>query len=139
MPHQTEPGEENNMLALKQFIPQSQLARLPGQRLRMELEPGEASLHAWRTVHSSGPNMSGEERVGLAIRYMTAEVSSTKAVVRERATLVSGSGGNFWELERPPSRDYGEEELEQHRESMERERRNYFSGPGTEGGTTQYK
>ena len=72
--HQTQPGEESNMLALKQFIPQSQLARLPGKRLRMELEPGEASLHAWRTVHSSGPNMSDQERVGLAIRYMTDEV-----------------------------------------------------------------
>ena len=127
------------MLALKQFIPQSHLDSLAGQRVRLELEPGEASLHAWRTVHSSGPNMSDQERVGLAIRFMTDEVRNTKAVVRERATLVSGSGGNFWDLERPPWRDFGVEELEQHRESMERERRNYFSGPGTGGETTQYK
>ena len=106
----------------------------------MELQPGEASLHAWKTVHSSGPNMSGQERVGLAIRYMTDEVRNSKAVVRERATLVSGSGGNFWDLERPPSEDGGVEELEQHRESMERERRNYFSGPGgQQGETTHYK
>ena len=105
----------------------------------MELQPGEASLHGWRSVHSSGPNMSDQERVGLAIRYMTDEVRNTKAVVRERATLVWGSGGEFWDLERPPSEDGGEEELEQHRSSMERERRNYFSGPGGQGGTTQYK
>ena len=50
----------------------------------MELQPGEASLHGWRSVHSSGPNMSDQERVGLAIRYMTDEVRNTKAVVRER-------------------------------------------------------
>ena len=137
LPHQTQPGDERNLLALKQFIPESHLATLAGQRLRMELQPGEASLHAWRSVHSSGPNMSDKERVGLAIRYMTDKVRNSKAVVRERATLVSGSGGNFWDLERPPCEDGGEKELEQHSESMERERRNYFSG-GQEG-TTQYK
>ena len=137
LPHQTQPGDERNLLALNQFIPRSQLDSLAGQRVRMELQPGEASLHAWRSVHSSGPNTSGQERVGLAIRYMTEEVRNSKAVVRERATLVSGSGGQFWDLERPPREDGGAEELEQHRESMERERRNYFSG-GQEG-TTQYK
>ena len=60
------------MLALKQFIPQSHLDSLAGQRVRLELEPGEASLHAWRTVHSSGPNTTDTDRVGLAIRYSTA-------------------------------------------------------------------
>ena len=125
------------MLALKQFIPQSHLDSLAGQRVRLELEPGEASLHAWRTVHSSGPNMSDQERVGLAIRYMTDEVQNVKAVVRERASLVCGSGGMFWDLETPPNKDYGEKEMKQHRESLEKEKQNYFSGSDVE--TAQYK
>ena len=137
LPHLTEPGDEVNMLAHKQFISSSQLSLLPGERVRLELEPGEASLHSWRSVHSSGPNTSDRERVGLAIRYMTDEVQNVKAVVRERASLVCGSGGMFWDLETPPSKDYGEKEMKQHRESLEKEKQNYFSGSDVE--TAQYK
>lgn len=137
LPHLTEPGDETNMLAHKQFISSSQLSLLPGERVELELEPGEVSLHSWRSVHSSGPNRSDRERVGLAIRYMTDEVQNMKAVVRERASLICGSGGMFWDLETPPSRDYGEKEMKQHRESLEREKQNYFSG--ADGVTAQYK
>ena len=91
-----------NMLVHKQYISSSTLSELTGDRVRLELEPGEASLHSWKSVHSSGPNSSQGERVGLAIRYMTDEVQNIKAVVRERASLICGFGGMFWDLETPP-------------------------------------
>ena len=36
--------------------------------------PGEMSLHHGRCFHASGPNMSDDRRIGLAIRYVTPEV-----------------------------------------------------------------
>jgi len=137
LPHLTQQDDQLNMLAHKQFISSSELSLLGGERVRLELQPGEASLHSWRSVHCSGPNSSQGERVGLAIRYMTDEVQNMKAVVRERASLICGSGGMFWDLETPPNKDYGEKEMKQHRESLEREKKNYFSG--AEGETAQYK
>ena len=55
-----------------------------------------------RCVHRSSPNTSDQERVGLAIRYMSSDVQNIKAVVRERASLICGFGGMFWDLETPP-------------------------------------
>ena len=81
-----------------------------------------------RCVHRSSPNTSDQERVGLAIRYMSSDVQNIKAVVRERASLICGSGGGWWDLETAPRRDYGEKELEAHRESVEREKKNYLQG-----------
>ena len=93
----------------------------------------QASLHHWMCVHASGPNQSQQERVGLAIRYIRPDVSSTKrGGAKERVTLVSGQyKGDMWELEDEIEEEYGEKEWERHREGAEREKANYFIG--TEG------
>ena len=124
LPHLSQPGDD------RPVIPESELTHLPGEkRVMMELEAGEVSLHSWRSVVSSGHNRSQKERVGLAIRYCTDEVQNMKAVlVRERASLICGSGGMFWDLETPPAKDYGVKELEQQRLSCERARKNVLSG-----------
>ena len=44
----------------------------------MSLRAGQASLHSFDTVHSSGPNESDCVRIGLALRFMTFEVQQTK-------------------------------------------------------------
>jgi len=87
-----------------------------------ELEPGQASLHGWRTVHSSQPNTSHQARIGLAIRYMAAEVRQENPVVRDRVTLVSGEYvGDWFELEKEPENEYKQEEWSEHKMSMSRE------------------
>ena len=125
LPHQTGQGGD------KPVIAESELAHFPAEsRVRMELEAGQVSIHSWRSaVLSPGPNRSKEDRVGLAITYCTDEVQNMKAVVvRERASLICGSGGMFWDLETPPTKDYGAKELEQQRLSCERARSNLQSG-----------
>ena len=48
-----------------------------------QMEAGEASLHGWRTIHSSRPNTSDQPRLGLAIRFMCGDaVRQQRPVVR---------------------------------------------------------
>ena len=119
LPHLTLPGQDSPAIA------EAELSHFPGEsRVSMELQPGQVSLHSWRSVVRSG-----RQGVGLAIRYCTDEVQNMKAVlVRERASLICGSGGMFWDLETPPNKDYGAKELEQQALSCERARRNCMSG-----------
>ena len=128
--HETGDSDPDNTLILKQRIPDTELEQLDmADQVLVTLEPGEVSLHSWRCVHKSGPNTTDQERVGLAIRYMTDEVQNIKSVVRERAMLICGSGGQWWDLEeKAPKKDYGEKEREAHQESMEREKKNYLAG-----------
>lgn len=124
----------NNLLSLGQTIPQEVVDNLQSKTgqgpVMAELEPGEMSLHHWKCVHRSGPNTSEGDRVGLAIRYMTADVRNAKGKARERATLVSGKLGDHWDLEPGPQVEYGQREREEHRVSMEREKENYFQDKG---------
>ena len=53
------------------------------------LRPGEMSLHHGRCFHASGPNMSDDRRIGLAIRYVTPEVRH-EAPGNDYAMLVRG-------------------------------------------------
>ncbi|HEY8942989.1 MAG TPA: phytanoyl-CoA dioxygenase family protein, partial [Polyangiaceae bacterium] len=39
----------------------------------VELEPGQMSIHDVDVYHGSGPNLSGEKRVGFAVRFITPE------------------------------------------------------------------
>jgi len=127
-----ESPDSTNLLSLGQYIPDTKLEQLLGTEVSAKLEPGEVSLHSWRCVHRSGPNTTNQDRVGFAIRYMTDEVGNTKGVARERATLVCGNAGNNWDLETGPSKDYGKKEIEEHKVSMEREKKNYFDGKETQ-------
>ena len=64
------------MLSRGQSIPEVALAQEghnPTSAVTAPLLPGEASFHHFRLVHRSGPNRSGTRRIGLAIRYMSAQ------------------------------------------------------------------
>lgn len=141
LPHETEPAgaATDNMLALGQ--------RVPGydgvDGVDAPLRAGEASLHAFRTVHWSAPNRTAHRRVGLAIRYVAASIArdETRTRAREMATHVGGeydTASGAFDLEPAPRTEAGEAEQRVHAEAMERERANYFvssesgagSGPG---------
>ena len=121
LPHASLQRTSDRNLVLGQVVPEE---RLPAgcREVQGVLVPGQASLHAWRTVHSSRPNTSAEDRVGLAIRYMAAEVRQARPVVQDRVSLVTGSyTGDWFEVESWPECEYGPGEWAEHRRSMERE------------------
>jgi ectoine hydroxylase-related dioxygenase (phytanoyl-CoA dioxygenase family) len=102
------------------------------------LRAGQATLHHFYTVHSSGQNLSSDEpRIGLAVRYMTAAVRRRHCHVKEMITWISGCTDIVhddcfdWEPILPefPTSDDIERGKLAHAVAMEREMANYFS-PG---------
>jgi len=57
--------------------------------VQMPLKPGEMSLHDIRIAHGSGPNSSGERRIGFSIQYIPTCVRQTKSDL-DYASLVRG-------------------------------------------------
>ncbi len=55
----------------------------------MVLAPGQASLHHGWVLHASGPNPTGERRVGLTVQYLAPSARQT-LTDRESATLLRG-------------------------------------------------
>src|SRR3712207_9225795 len=70
------------------LFPYTTLFRSRGQEIAVEvdadkavevpLRAGEMSLHHVKLAHYSGPNTTGERRVGLAIRYIPPHVHQLK-------------------------------------------------------------
>ncbi|MBI2799265.1 MAG: phytanoyl-CoA dioxygenase family protein [Gammaproteobacteria bacterium] len=58
------------------------------QAVRIELEPGEMSLHHVRLIHGSPANPSDARRIGFAIRYIPTDVHQIAG--EDSATLVRG-------------------------------------------------
>lgn len=88
------------------------------------LEPGEFSLHDIGIVHGSRTNESDTARIGLAIRYVAAEVVQ-QGGARDMVMLVRGEDRyRHFDICEPPAQDmrYGESAL--HAESLARKVRN---------------
>lgn len=66
------------------------------------LAPGEMSLHDPDVHHGSGPNLSGQKRVGFAVRFVTPEARALSG--RPRVLLARGKDtrGHF-DLAEPPA------------------------------------
>ena len=82
--HHTETYATDNMLAKGQSIEGLDESKA----VRIELRPGEFSLHHERTAHASEPNRGDDRRIGFAFFYIPTHVRST--IGRRRATLVRG-------------------------------------------------
>jgi hypothetical protein len=59
--------DADNMLTRGQEI---SVAVDENEAMTMALEPGEMSLHNVRLAHASGPNLSGDRRIGVSFHYM---------------------------------------------------------------------
>ena len=134
--HAGEQRTEDRNLVLGQTVASEDMPDLgeevmrPGDSREMEdqgcrevlcqMEAGEASLHGWRTIHSSRPNTSDQPRLGLAIRFMCGDaVRQQRPVVRDRVSLATGHfTGDWFELEPEPSTEYGKAEWAEHKRSM---------------------
>ncbi|GAB5437302.1 phytanoyl-CoA dioxygenase family protein [Falsiruegeria mediterranea] len=64
-------------------------------KTHIELQPGQISLHHGLTFHGSGPNVSGDRRIGFAIRYINPnarqEVADRDFAMMARGTDTSGA------------------------------------------------
>ena len=98
-----------------------------GQGVDVPLKAGEMSLHHVLLAHSSGPNTTGDRRIGFAVRYIPPHVQQLK--VRDRAMLVRGrdTHGNF-DLEPSPKSDLDAAALAEHRDSTERSVKALYQG-----------
>lgn len=110
MPH-TNTFARENMLSRGQTI-EGRL--LNSQAIDVVLAPGQMSIHHVKIAHASGPNRSGQRRVGFAIRYIAAHVRQQRDIV-DTATLVQGVHvpGTF-ALERSPAGELLPEDIAFH-------------------------
>ena len=99
--------------------------------VRLDLEPGEISLHHVRLVHGSPPNTSTDRRIGFAIRYIPTHVRQLFG--DDSASLVRGEDryGHF-ELEPGPERDMDPDMLALHQAITERNAKILYRGTDVE-------
>src|SRR5207248_7073226 len=119
---------KHNLLTRGQEI---EVAVDESRAVRLDLEPGEMSLHHVRLVHGSPPNNSDDRRIGFAIRYIPTSVAQVAG--EDSATLVRGTDhfGHF-ELEPRPSRDLDPALVALHKRITERNARILYRGTGVE-------
>jgi len=99
----------------------------PSKAVRINLRPGEISLHHVRLVHGSPPNPSHARRIGFAIRYIPTSVSQVAG--EDSATLVRGIDNyHHFELEPRPTRDMEPAFVELHRKITERNAQILYRG-----------
>jgi non-heme Fe2+,alpha-ketoglutarate-dependent halogenase len=98
-----------------------------GEGVDVALKAGEMSLHHVLLVHGSGPNTTGDRRIGYAIRYIPPHVRQLK--VRDSAMLVRGHDrhGNF-DLEPGPRADLDADAVAAHRDAVERSAKALYAG-----------
>ena len=98
-----------------------------GEGVDVPLKAGEMSLHHVLLAHGSGPNTTGDRRIGLAMRYIPPHVRQLK--VRDSATLVRGTDryGNF-DLEPAPRHDLDAAALAAHRDAVDRSAKALYAG-----------
>jgi len=72
------------------------------QAVQVELMPGEMSLHHGKLFHGSSPNETSDRRIGLALRYISTDMSQSSGL-KPYAKLVSGVDkyGHFQLLDSP--------------------------------------
>ena len=95
--------------------------------VRLDLEPGEISLHHVRLVHGSPPDTSDDRRIGFAIRYIPTYLRQLFG--DDSASLVRGEDryGHF-ELEPGPKRDMDPDMLALHQAITERNAKILYRG-----------
>ena len=98
------------------------------------LETGEASLHHGHLFHASGPNITDDRRIGVAIRYITPSMKQESGD-RTLVALVKGEDrfGHFT-VEPPPVGRLLEADFELCRQDNEIKRRVLYEGAKQQGG-----
>ena len=97
--HQKLP-EQHNLLVRGLTVDVSEVEQ---NAVDVELKAGEISLHHVNLIHGSKANVSGQRRIGFAIRYISSNVS--QGSFHHPVILAAGDyGGTHYDvLEKPPS------------------------------------
>ena len=92
------------------------------------LKPGQASLHHGHLFHASGPNSTGDRRIGAAIRYIKPSMRQ-RSGDRSLVAMVSGEDrfGHF-EIAEPPTGRLADEDFERCRRDAEMKRGILYEG-----------
>ena len=99
--------------------------------VRLDLEPGEISLHHVRLVHGSPSNTSDDRRIGFAIRYIPTYLRQLFG--DDSASLVRGEDRyRHFELEPRPVRDMDPDMLALHQAITERNAKILYRGTGVD-------
>ncbi len=107
LPHQ-DSDDANNLLSRGQEV---QVDVDEDDKVAIELEPGQMSLHHGLTVHGSGPNTSDDRRIGAVIRYCSPQIAQQVAD-KDYAILAQGVDrvGNFIHFS-PPTQPFSPDSL----------------------------
>lgn len=92
--HATDSGD-GNLLLKGQYIADADQLGAESSRL-CALDPGQASFHHGWTVHASGPNRSGDRRIGLNVQYIAPHNNvggSTEPGASGSGIMLRGSDG----------------------------------------------
>ncbi|MEM6588310.1 MAG: phytanoyl-CoA dioxygenase family protein [Pseudomonadota bacterium] len=92
LPHE-DTYDKNNLLSRGQEIKVDVAEK---DRVPAELQPGQMSLHHGLMIHGSGPNVTDDRRIAVAIRYCTPQIAQQVAS-KDYAILARGADrtGNF--------------------------------------------
>jgi non-haem Fe2+, alpha-ketoglutarate-dependent halogenase len=116
--------DDNNLLSRGQEVAVEVDAT---KAVRLDLSPGEMSLHHVRLVHGSPPNPSDDRRIGFAIRYIPTSVRQLHG--QDAATLVRGTDKyNTFEHEPVPVSDLEPDMVRLHKELTERNAKILYRG-----------
>ena len=84
------------------------------ERIFVELNPGQMSLHHGLMIHGSGPNSSNDRRIGIAIRYINPDVvQQTPGKSYAMPARGVDNKGNFIHYPEP-AKIFSEESLQMH-------------------------
>ncbi len=98
-----------------------------GKAVRLDLRPGEMSLHHVRLIHGSPPNPSNDRRIGVAIRLIPTWVKQIHG--EDSATLVRGTDEyQSFESEPRPTRDMEPAMVAFHKRVTQRNAQILYSG-----------
>jgi non-heme Fe2+,alpha-ketoglutarate-dependent halogenase len=98
-----------------------------GEAVDVRLDPGEFALFHVNLAHTSPPNRSREDRVGLVFRYVAGDVRQTKADF-DSASLIRGRDlAGFFEHEPMPTADLDPAALALHERVCGARQKVYFS------------
>lgn len=124
LPHE-DSFDEGNLLTRGQ---EARFDEAAAEKVLVELQPGQISLHHGKLLHASGPNRSNERRIGYTMNFITPRARQVVAK-EDFAMLVRGEDryGNFT-LVPPPESDLSVEALAWHKRILDAQNAAFYAG-----------
>ena len=127
--HELKASNDNMLSRGQHIVIDEKIADFTNEAVDLRLQPGEMSLHSFRSIHASGPNQTDYPRIGFAIRYCAADLQRESRITeKESAILVSGIEPEncSFIMESAPNQAMGDQEVLEWEQAVDRENKNYF-------------